>query len=64
MKKEVKLVAQLGVVLRLQRTAGSSATHNPANFFNRLKILGLSPWKIVLFARSTCPFMRGCATTA
>jgi hypothetical protein len=61
MKKGVKPVAQLGVILRLQRTAGSSATHHPANFFNQLRILGLSPCKIMPFAHSTCPFMRGCA---
>jgi hypothetical protein len=38
---------------------GSLATHRSVNFFNRLKILGLNPCKIMPFARSTCPFMRG-----
>ena len=57
-------MARLGVVLRLQSTAGSSATQCALNLFNRLKILGLRPYRSMLFARSTCPFVRGCATVA
>jgi hypothetical protein len=43
----MKPVAQLEVVLKLQRTAGSSVTHRRPNLFNWLKILGLSPYKIM-----------------
>ena len=57
-------MARLGVVLRLQSTAGSSATQRALNLFNRLKILGLRPYRSMPFARSTCPFVRGCTTTA
>jgi hypothetical protein len=59
MKKGMKPVARLGVVLRLQRTAESSATHRRPNLFNRLKIHGLSPYKIMSLVRLTCPFIWG-----
>ena len=57
-------MAQLGVVLRLQSTKGSSVTQRVPNLFNRLKILDLRPCRSMPFARSTCLFVRGCATVA
>ena len=57
-------MARLGVVLRLQSTTKSSATQHVPNLFNRLKILGLRPYRSMPFARSTYPFVRGCATAA
>ena len=57
-------MARLGIVLRLQSTAGSSVTHRVPNLFNRLKILGLRPYRSMLFVRSTCPFVRGCTMAA
>jgi hypothetical protein len=57
MKKGVKPIAWLGVTLKLQRTAGSFVTHRRPNLFNRFKILGLSPCKIILLARLTCLFI-------
>ena len=53
-----------GVILRLQSTAGSSATHRLPNLFNWLKILGLRPCRTMPFTCSTCPFVRGCAMAA
>ena len=57
-------MAQLGVVLRLQSTTGSSTTQRALNFFNRLKILGLRPYRSMPFVHSTCPFIQGCVTAA
>ena len=42
-KKGVNPVDRFGVVLRLQRIAGTSATHRPAYFLSRSKMRGLSP---------------------
>jgi hypothetical protein len=64
MKKGVKPITQLGVILKLQRTIGSSMSHQQPNFFSWLKILGLRPCKIMLLARLTNPFIRGYATAA
>jgi hypothetical protein len=52
-------VAQLGVVLRLQTTEGSSFIHHLPNLLRLLYILGLSPCKIIPLARSTYPFVMG-----
>ena len=43
MKKGVHLVALLGVVRRLHRTAVSSEAHFPPNFLSLWNILGLIP---------------------
>jgi hypothetical protein len=47
------------VILRLHSTVGTSVTYRPPNLLSLLKILGLIPYKIMLFACSTYPFMRG-----
>jgi hypothetical protein len=60
----VKPVAWLGIVLRLQTTEGSSFIHRLPNLLRSLQILGFSPCKIIPLARSTCPFVIGCATAA
>ena len=39
-------------------------THHPSALLSRLKILGLRPCRTMPLARSTCPFMWGCATAA
>jgi hypothetical protein len=52
-------VAQLGVVLRLHRTEGSSAAHFLPCLFNLLKILGFRPCKTMPLACSTWPFVFG-----
>jgi hypothetical protein len=54
-------VAWLRVVLRFQITEGSLLSHRLSNFFSSLKILGLRPYRIMLLARSTCPFVLGWA---
>ena len=58
----MKPVALLGVVLRLQMTEGSSVSHLQPNLFSLLKILGLRRYRIMPLARSTWPFVCGCAT--
>ena len=57
MKNGVYPVARLGVVLKLQSTAGSSATHRVPNLFNQLKILGLRPCRTMPFVHSTYLFV-------
>jgi hypothetical protein len=49
----VNPVALLGVVLRLQTTAGNSWSHFRPDLFSLSKILGLRPCKIMQLARST-----------
>ena len=63
-KKGVSPVDRLGVVRKLQSTAGNSSTQRPANFLRMSKMRGLSPWRIRPLALSTCPFVRGCPTDA
>jgi hypothetical protein len=46
-------VALLGVVLRLQTTAGSSWSHFRPDLFSLSKILGFRPYRIMPLARST-----------
>jgi hypothetical protein len=46
-------LARLGVVLRLQMTAGSSWSHFRPDLFSLSKILGMRPCKIMPLARST-----------
>jgi hypothetical protein len=43
MKNDINPVARLGVVLKLQMTEGSSASHLLPTLFNQLKILGFRP---------------------
>jgi hypothetical protein len=57
-------VALRGVILKLQRTAGSSVTHHPLNLLSLSKIQGLMPYRTMPLAHSTCPFIWGCATAA
>ena len=41
----MNLVDRFGVVLRLQRIAGTSVTHRPIYLLSRSKMRGLSPWR-------------------
>ena len=62
-KKGVKSVDLLGVVRRLQRTAGSSS-QQPAKRSRGSTSRGLMPDRMRLFARSTWPFDCRWATDA
>ena len=64
MKNGMKPVERLGVVRRLHNTDGTSAAHCPVNLLSRSKMQGLTRYRIMPLARSTCPFVRGCATEA
>ena len=63
-KNGVKPVDLLGVVRRLQRTAGSSSSQQPADRSSGTTSRGLMPERMSQFARSTWPFDCGWATDA
>ena len=63
-KKGVKLVDLFGVVRRLQRTARSSSSQQPAERSSGSTRRGLMPDRMRPFARSTWPFDCGWATDA
>ena len=55
-KNGVKPVDLFGVVHRLQRTAGSSSSQQPADCSSGMTSRGLMPERMSPFARSTWPF--------
>src|SRR3954462_12684144 len=63
-KKGVKLDDLFGVVRRLQRTAGSSSSQQPAERSSGTTSHGLMPERMRPLARSTWPFDCGWATDA
>ena len=60
----MKPVNLFGVVRRLQRTAGNSSSHQPAEHSRGSTIQGLMPDRMRPFDRSTWPFDCGWATDA